>query len=209
MSLTLVAALAAGYLLGGVPTAALVARLRGRDIFRVGSGNMGAMNTARNLGPAAGVAVLLIDVAKGAAAVGLGGWMATASGAVGEPAIALAAGVGAVIGHAWSPYVHFRGGKALATIFGTALAVAPLAAAYTALLLIALTLLLRRATPASVLTLVAYPLVTGTVLLRSGWPREAAFAAVTAAGIAALVSLAKHLLAARAGGRGGDAGGDA
>ncbi len=193
MTFELLAAFSAGYFLGGLPFAALLARAVGRDIFTVGSGNMGAMNTARNLGWALGATVFTLDVGKGAVAALLGAWM---GGEAGLPAVlptALAAGVGAVAGHAWSPYVRFRGGKALATAFGAVLPVAPWAGLAALTLLIALVLLLRRATVASVVALLAYPLLTGATLLRIGWPREDVFAAVTAAGLVTAISLTKHV----------------
>lgn len=196
MTLDLIAAFAAGYLLGGVPSAALAARLRGRDIFRTGSGNMGAMNAARHLGWSWGAAVLAVDAGKGAGATLLGGWMGDLAGLQGD-ALAHAAGVAAVVGHAWSPYVGFRGGKALATSFGVALPLYPMAAVYTVLLLLALVLLLRRADLASLLALGAYPVVTALVLEDAGWPRERVFATVTAVALIAAVSATRHLLAWR------------
>lgn len=198
MILDTLAALAAGYFLGGLPTAALAARWRGRDIFRVGSGNMGAMNTARNLGFALGALVFSVDVAKGAAAAALGGWLLTVAGSsVGSLGGALAAGVGATAGHAWSPYVGFRGGKALATIFGAALLVAPIAAGYALALIVGLTLVLRRATTAAILALTTCPFLAVVVLLRAGAPSERAFAVATGVALMAAISIVKHVQALR------------
>lgn len=187
------AAFAAGYFLGGLPFAALIARAVGRDIFAVGSGNMGAMNTARNLGWGLGAAVFALDVAKGAAAALVGVWMARAAGLDGVLPLALAAGVGAVAGHAWSPWVRFRGGKALATAFGATLPVAPWAGGAGLVAIVGLTLVTRRPHASAIAALLVYPLLTGTVLLRVGWSREDAFAATTAAGLVAAISLVKHL----------------
>lgn len=196
----LIVALAIGYLLGGFPTAALVARGRGRRIFEVGSGNMGAMNTARHLGFALGVVVLLVDIGKGALAAWVGDAMGAALGAGdgGRLALALVAGVAAVAGHAWSPYVGFRGGKALATAFGAALPVAPWGALAGLVCIIALVLLLRRAGPATGLTMIAYPFLTYAATMRATLDQELAFATATAAlAIALLVGL-KHLALWRA-----------
>src|SRR5690606_16667889 len=128
----LVAAAAIGYLLGAIPTAYLIGKLRRRDVFDLGSGNMGAMNTFRHLGPAAGAAVLLIDGAKGALAAFIGLNLPQLSGSVAAGALmnvgllaALVAGTAAVIGHCFSAYVGFRGGKGLATALGVALPVYP------------------------------------------------------------------------------------
>lgn len=198
MTFDLGAAVAAGYFVGGVPVAMLVARALGRDIFAVGSGNMGAMNTARNVAPLAGVVVLALDLGKGALAAAIGLRMAVAAGIADPLPLALAGGVGAVIGHAWSPYVRFRGGKALATAFGATLPVVPWAGGAGVVLLISLTLIVRNATAASIATLALYPFLTGAVLMRLGWPREDAFAAATAAGLIAIVSIVKHVRAGRA-----------
>jgi len=104
-----------GYLLGSFPSAYLAAKLLGggRDIRKVGSGNVGGMNTLRNVGPAAGAAAALLDVAKAVLAVYLaqrfGGWAYTA----------LWAGVAAVIGHNFMLFLGFKGGKGLAATIGS------------------------------------------------------------------------------------------
>lgn len=146
--------LAAAYLLGSFPSAQLLARLQGRDIFAVGSGSMGAMNTARNVGVLTGVAVLLLDVAKGASAL----LLATAiTNAFQAPPLtvslaAAAAALGVVAGHAWPLFTRFRGGKALAVSFGVLLVFLPLAAFSGLLLIIILSLLLPDKNFAAILT---------------------------------------------------------
>lgn len=109
-----------GYLLGSIPWPYLVARLvKGIDIREVGTRNMGAMNVYREVGPAAGIAVILGDLGKGAAAV----LLARRSRA---PAIAWGlAGVAAVVGHAWPPWLGFRGGIGAATGAGAQAALLP------------------------------------------------------------------------------------
>lgn len=192
--LTVVAAMAAGYLLGAFPSAALAAGLRGRRIFDVGSGNMGAMNTARNLGWGLGVAVFAADVGKGALATIVG--MAMARAVALEPgaalATALAAGLGAVVGHAWSMFVRFKGGKALATIFGASLPLYPLGGLAGLVLIVSLMLLTRRATWASIATLVLYPLVVALAALRAGSDTDTAFALFTGTVPLAAIAIAKH-----------------
>lgn len=192
--LTVVAALAVGYLLGAIPSAALAARLRGRRIFDVGSGNMGAMNTARHLGWGLGVAVFAADVGKGALATAAGVAMARAVAL--EPgaalATALAAGLGAVVGHAWSVFVRFKGGMALATIFGASLSLYPLGGLAGLGLLVALALLTRRPAWASVATLMLYPFVVALAALRGGSDLETAFALFTGTAPLAAIAIAKH-----------------
>jgi glycerol-3-phosphate acyltransferase PlsY len=116
------ASLAAGYLLGGIPFAYLIARARGVDLRGVGSGNIGATNLGRALGKSRGLVCLVLDVAKGFLPVFLlapavAGW----TGAGGERAVELAsvaAGAGAVLGHVFTPYLALRGGKGVATSIG-------------------------------------------------------------------------------------------
>ncbi len=207
--IALLAALAGGYLLGAIPTAALIARAKGKDVFTLGSGNMGAMNTARNLNIWLGALVLLLDVAKGAAATGVGMLVAsltpesaTAAATVGAVsaiplalAAPLAAGFGAVLGHAWSAFVRFKGGKALATTLGVSLPLYPQAGLAALVLIIAVYLITRRAGIAGVVTMLAYPVLTLLALDKAGWPREDAFAVVTWVLPIVAVVLLKHLLA--------------
>ncbi|HEX7000612.1 MAG TPA: glycerol-3-phosphate acyltransferase [Trueperaceae bacterium] len=199
MSAALVA-LAAGYLLGALPTAFLVARARGVNVFAVGSGSMGAMNTARNLGIGAGLLVLAVDVGKGALATLLGTALAGVEGVVSDPYALpallppLAAGLGAVTGHCFSAYVRFRGGQGLATALGAALPLYPYPALYGVVLVVALVLLFRRSGPAILVTLGLYPVVTLLALDRHGWPREATFLVTTAVVLMCLVGLARQLV---------------
>jgi len=114
----------AGYLLGSISFAVLLVRLRtGRDIRQEGSGNPGATNVLRAHGKALGLAVALLDVAKGAAAVLLVR-MVTA-----DPRYAAAGGLAAILGHMFPIYYGFRGGKGVATTVGSFLALAPAATA--------------------------------------------------------------------------------
>jgi acyl phosphate:glycerol-3-phosphate acyltransferase len=114
--------LVAAYLIGAIPVGVLVARLAaGVDIRRHGSGNIGATNVLRTLGPAAAIATLLGDIAKGYLAT----WMAGAAG--GGPAWLGAGAVAAVVGNCWPAFLGFRGGKGVATALGAFLRAAPLA----------------------------------------------------------------------------------
>lgn len=198
--LELFAALAVGYLLGGVPSAQVAARFKGRDIFAVGSGNMGTMNTVRNLSFGLGLLVLIVDIGKGALATYLGMQMAAATGAVGAAALlpALMAGFGAVLGHAYSPYVGFKGGKGLATTFGVSLPLYPAVGLFALGLILALYLITRRIEFAAFVTILTYPLVALLLLERRGWESDATFTIVTGLLPLAAVVLLKHLLAWRA-----------
>jgi glycerol-3-phosphate acyltransferase PlsY len=117
-----VIALAGAYLLGSFPTAYVVGRLRkGVDIRKVGTRNMGAMNVIYTVGIAYGILVLIIDIAKGIAAIFLARWL-------GMPfTIELAAGGTAVIGHIFPVFLGFRGGKGGAVCIGVFASLMPLA----------------------------------------------------------------------------------
>lgn len=113
--------LGASYLLGAVPTSYLVGRLaRGVDLRTVGSGNLGATNLYRTLGWRYAVPVGLFDIAKGVVPVAVFG--PRAGGGVLVP---LVCGVAAVVGHVYSVFVRFRGGKGVATGAGVVLGLAP------------------------------------------------------------------------------------
>lgn len=115
--------LVAAYLLGGIPFGYLLVRLKtGKDVRDMGSGNIGATNVLRTTGRAFGVLTLLLDIAKGWAAVWLMGRLSSS-----DPAWMAAAGVAVVLGHAFPIFLKFQGGKAVASFVGVAAALAPLA----------------------------------------------------------------------------------
>ena len=119
----LAAMLILAYLLGATPTSYVAGRLgRGIDLRQHGSHNLGATNVYRVLGWRYAIPVGLIDVAKGVVPVAiLGPW------SNGPAWFTVALGIAAVLGHMFSPYVRFRGGKGVATTAGVFLALAPLA----------------------------------------------------------------------------------
>jgi glycerol-3-phosphate acyltransferase PlsY len=108
------------YLTGSIPTAYLLGRrLAGIDITRLGSGNSGTINAWRYLGWRAGIAVLVLDAAKGAAVMGLILALDLSESA------ALAAAIAVTLGHNFSVFMRFRGGKGVAVVFGLSLVVLP------------------------------------------------------------------------------------
>ncbi|MBN1503610.1 MAG: glycerol-3-phosphate 1-O-acyltransferase PlsY [Candidatus Eisenbacteria bacterium] len=122
----LVVALA--YLLGAIPFSLIAGRLtRGIDLRGHGSGNLGAANAFRTLGPVAGVAVLLLDAGKGAAAVAVAALLWRDSAGLGRTDLELLAGLAAVAGHIWTVFGRFKGGKGVATAAGVFAAIAPTA----------------------------------------------------------------------------------
>ena len=193
--IVLLLALLAGYALGSLPSAALVAGIKGERIFEVGSGNMGTMNTARNLGWGLGALVLVMDVGKGALAGVLGLWLASLADTPPWALTPHAAGLGAVVGHAWSVWVGFRGGKALATTLGVALVLYPLVGLVGLGLLVVFVVLSRRVALSSMGLAALYPFVAYAVLVARSVPRATLLATVVGVSAIALVVFVKHLLA--------------
>ena len=115
MLIALLIAIAAGYLLGSLPVGYLVAKAKGVNIFEVGSKNPGATNVRRVLGHGAGNIVLVLDAAKGAAAAG---WPLLRGGMEQVESVAIAGLVAAILGHSFSCFTGFRGGKSVATAAG-------------------------------------------------------------------------------------------
>ncbi len=112
-AIAITVAIIGAYLLGSIPTAYIAGRLsRGIDIRQVGSRNMGAMNVFYNVGAAQGVAVLLVDIGKGAAAVALARWLET------PPVVEFLAAAIAVLAHSFPVWLKFHGGKGGATLVG-------------------------------------------------------------------------------------------
>ena len=129
--------LLASYLVGAIPTSYLAGRLfRGIDLREHGSKNLGATNVYRTLGWKYAVPVGLFDIAKGAVPV-----LAFAPRVSDSQVFALGCGIAAILGHVFSVFVRFRGGKGVATAAGVMLGLTPLAlgvAALTWLLIVAL-----------------------------------------------------------------------
>jgi acyl phosphate:glycerol-3-phosphate acyltransferase len=172
------ALLPVAYLLGTFPSAGLVARTRGHDILREGSGNPGASNTFRLLGWKAGLVVLLLDMGKGAGAAGAGAALDGHRGA-------FLLGVAAVVGHVYPITRRFRGGRGVATAGGVMAVVFPLETAGLAVVWFAIARGLKKASVASVLCALAYPAV---VAVRGGSTLDLA----VTGGVAALV-VSRHL----------------
>ncbi len=130
----------AAYLLGSIPFGFLVAKAKGIDIRNVGSGNIGATNAMRVLGKPAGISVLLLDAAKGYVAVALipplvWNWLIPHyyglfryffdTPVKNQMEFFLIAGIFAVLGHNYTCWLKFKGGKGIATTAGVFLALAP------------------------------------------------------------------------------------
>lgn len=156
-----VLAVVLAYLCGSIPTGVLIARRLGVEVRKVGSGNIGATNVARSVGKKAGLLTLVGDAAKGLVPVLLVRFLD-----LGETALACTA-VAALLGHLFSPFLGFSGGKGVATGLGVFLGLAP-QAILLALLLFLATFALSRIV--SLASLVAAA-VTPVLLLFLAYPR--------------------------------------
>ena len=121
----------AAYLLGSIPTGFLVAKARGIDIRTVGSGNIGATNVFRFLGKPAGIFVLFADALKGWLAVVGVTWVVIQAFHLSQDQVTkewlqICAGVCAILGHNFTCWLHFKGGKGIATSAGVLTALVPL-----------------------------------------------------------------------------------
>lgn len=108
-----------GYLIGSIPSAYIAGKLsNGIDIRRRGDGNVGAANAFREIGPAAGMLVMLADILKGAIVVVIALTFST-------QLVVFLAGFAAVIGHIWPVYLRFKGGRGEATAAGVLVVLLP------------------------------------------------------------------------------------
>jgi glycerol-3-phosphate acyltransferase PlsY len=190
----LILAIAAAYLLGSLPVGLLMGKAKGVDIREHGSGNIGATNAMRVLGRPLGIACFLLDVAKGALPVVAAGlWL----GYLGDESLPtadafawFAVGIASVLGHMFSLYIGFKGGKGVATGFGALLGLWPWVTypAFAALFIWYATLKLTRyVSVSSCVAALSVPIsVTTAALIRDDLPGAWPFAVVTAA-LAALV----------------------
>lgn len=141
------------YLIGSIPFSFLIVKLVARkDVRRVGSGNVGATNAMRAAGKAAGVGALLLDVAKGVAAV----LIARRLGA--PPTLVGAAAVAVVLGHCYPVWLGFQGGKGVATSAGAMGALAPPAMAMTLIAFLAMVSWKRYVSLGSIVAAALFPL---------------------------------------------------
>ena len=175
--LTLLAAGIIGYLLGSIPFGLLLTRLAGHgDIRQIGSGNIGATNVLRTGSKGAAALTVLLDLAKGWAAVVIGeAW--------GADAALVAAGC-VIIGHMFPVWLGFRGGKAVATALGVLIALAWPVALGAALVWLATALMLRYSSLAALVAAVAAAIFAPFVADRA--------TAAMIAGIALLIILRHH-----------------
>jgi acyl phosphate:glycerol-3-phosphate acyltransferase len=155
LSLTTLVFVSVGYLLGSIPFGIILARIFGnKDVREHGSGNIGATNVSRVAGPVAGVLTLLLDAAKGAAAV----WLAARFTENNAGAMILA-GLGALLGHCFPVFLKLKGGKGVATALGVFVELCPMAALAALVLFLLVVVLGRYVSLGSLSAAAAMPLL--------------------------------------------------
>jgi glycerol-3-phosphate acyltransferase PlsY len=141
------------YLIGAIPFSYLVSQLKGVDIRTRGSGNVGATNVLRTLGPALGAAALGGDFLKGLAAA----WIGTMAG--GEW-LMVGCALAAVLGHCYSVFLRFRGGKGMATSAGIVLYLLPKIFLIMLVVFVVVVALLRYVSLGSITVAILFPILT-------------------------------------------------
>ena len=175
----------AAYLLGSIPFGVILTRLfGGTDVRKAGSGNIGATNVARVVGPLAGILTLVLDAAKGAAAVFLAQRLSNDSATW-----LMMAALAALVGHCFPIWLKFKGGKGVATAAGVFLMLSPLAFGVAVVLFVLVVVFWRYVSLGSISAAAAMPL-----LMYFLWaPRHAPPLAITIGTLAAaLLIIFKH-----------------
>ncbi|MFZ5648835.1 MAG: glycerol-3-phosphate 1-O-acyltransferase PlsY [Bacillota bacterium] len=170
--------LISSYLIGSIPFGYIVARIKGVDIRQHGSGNIGATNVWRILGPGLGLLVLFLDALKGAVPVIIGRQ-------VGIEGAELLAGMAALLGHAFPIYLGFKGGKIIATGAGVMLALAPLVLLIAFLVFASVVLVSRYVSLGSVLAAASVPVLL--TLFQYNWMY------ILFGGAICLIAVLKHI----------------
>ena len=143
------------YLLGSIPTSFLIGRLKGVDLRRQGSGNVGATNAFRVLGPLPGVISLIFDIGKGAVAIIV---LAKICGPQLTGWVKILIGLSVIAGHNWTVFLKFKGGKGVATSAGVFLGLAPAALAFSVLVWLIVVAISRYISLGSILAAISLPI---------------------------------------------------
>jgi glycerol-3-phosphate acyltransferase PlsY len=180
VALPLISAALAGYVLGSLPFGYIVAKAQGVNIFEVGSKSSGATNIRRTVGTRSAILVLALDAIKGAAAAGASLYIRMPAGSSYPPIllgyVALAF---AIIGHSFSCFTKFRGGKGVATAAGGLFVLMPVVAGISAGLWAVVYFVSRYASVASMTAAISLP-IAAFLLPQEGGSIAIAFASFTA-----------------------------
>jgi acyl phosphate:glycerol-3-phosphate acyltransferase len=197
----------AAYLLGSIPFGVLIAKTHGKDLRSIGSGNIGATNVARALGRKWAYACFALDVLKGLAPMVAASILVSrfsilaghqASGVERQILLWLwlAVGCAAILGHVFPVYLKFKGGKGVATSFGVALGLWPyytISAAFAVAVWVAVVLIWRYVSLASICAAVTFPLVLILAMLSApAWEFASLWPLLIAAVAIPLMVIIRH-----------------
>lgn len=167
------------YLLGAIPFGLLVGRRSAKvDIRKYGSGKTGTTNVLRTAGKKAAILVLVLDLLKGTLAVTLAGlivgrnYLLIGDLALGMITAQVAAAVAAMVGHNWSVFLKFRGGRGVATFFGGLAALSPVVALFGGEIVFVSAILTRFASLGSIAGAIAAYMILVPLTIMNGFPLE-------------------------------------
>lgn len=153
------------FLLGSLPFGAWIVKWKtGQDVTKMGSGNIGATNVLRTTGKSAGILTLLLDIAKGALAVHLADYVSE-----GNALLMSMAALAVLFGHAYSPFMKFKGGKAVASFAGAFAYLTPLPFLAIAILFVAIVWYSRYISLGSICGAMLFPFAVW-LILHPAWP---------------------------------------
>ena len=139
------------YFLGNISPSTIIARSRGIDIKKEGSGNAGTTNTLRVLGPKAALITLLVDIGKGVLAVTLGFVLST-------PTAAMYCAMAAFLGHIFPVLLKFKGGKGVAVAFGAVVTLNWKLGLLSLLIVVLAVLITKKVSMGSIIVAIAFPI---------------------------------------------------
>ncbi len=180
MSGVFIPAIVIAYLVGAIPFGPIIARLHGKDLRTIGSGNIGATNLARACGRKWGYVCFALDVLKGlvpmvAARIAAGSVLDAQNATIGPGffGLWLAVGIAAILGHVFPIYLKFKGGKGVSTSFGVGLGLWPyftIAAVGALLVWVACALTWRYVSLASICASISFPITLGiAIAVKQSW----------------------------------------
>ena len=147
-----------GFLLGSIPFGLILGKLKGVDIREHGSGNIGSTNVFRTLGKQSGILCLILDFSKGFIPVLLAVKL-TPDNTLGQT-IEVATAMAAILGHNYSPWISFKGGKGIATTGGALLPIMPVGVVVLILIFLVVTFITKYVSVGSIATAIALPMTT-------------------------------------------------
>jgi len=184
------------YFLGSIPFGLIIAKVHGKDLRSIGSGNIGATNVSRALGKKWAYFCFFLDVLKGLVPMLIGIKLVSVTPSNGELFLWLLVGIASVLGHIFPVYVRFKGGKGVATSFGVALGLWPyytVCAGFAFLVWLIFVLIWKYISLGSIAGAIAFPVTLFlTIFLKSGWDFSNLWPLLTAAVAIPVMVIVRH-----------------